>query len=506
MIATFHGVSVLLDRVFKGACAAAGGSSAIVSPEGTTLFVNPTSPADIATLPQAASLCHRYLKLGDGDVALTNDPFSGGTHLAEFTLVTGLALSGGAIDFLLARRVAFHPRLPDDNTKPARLDDEGVRAPPMPLGSLGNLNRDLLQAISTHPLAPRGLFAEVEGACAELQKTAEILKNIAREPGSILGKRVLEKNLNAYLEDSSRVFDMQMGKLPLGTALVTHAFPSGETIKLQLKITEDRLQFDFAGSESSSRLAMTDLATLGACFASTVSAFDSTVPINSATLQHVQVSAPVRTILSAAPPVGTLQGMLEGVPAVCQLGRKAFARLNANFRESSSAPNFSEAQFLFDDGRLLGFAVPHGTSATPQSPGTPAFSPWLAAPALFNGASDALARWEREFPVRFLSAGVRSASHGNGKNTGGLGASVGVLLEAPCEFKWLEPALGIRHEGLESGRSGGPAQIEIVRNGKREDVSRASGKLRLEAGDRLFMLTSGGGGFGEPTVADTEGA
>ncbi len=500
----FQGVSAILYRIFSSTLNSSG-SSALVLPDGQALYVKPMAAADIATLPQTAALCHRYLKLGDGDVALTNDPYSGGTHLAEFTLVTGVSLFGGDIDFLLTQRVSFSPRLPDDLKKQARIDDEGVRVPPMPLGRLDNLNRDLVQAIAMHPLAPRELFATLESAVVDLNRASTKLKRLALDPSSVLRKKLLRNHIDNYFADSARVFEMQMAKLPLGNSLVSHQFNTGETIKLELKMSEDRLIFDFGGSEASASLGLTDQATFGACFAATISAFDSWVPMNSATFQHLQVSAPAKTILSANAPLGTLRGMLEGVPAVCRLASKAFTRLNRNFRSAEAATSQTAIQLLFDDGRLLSLAVPHGSAASPHHAGIDGLNLWMDSSTLFSGPIRGhediadIERLDRDFPVELVSVGLRASSAGLGKTSGGNGTTLGLKILAPCELRWLEPSLGTRNEGIDSGRTGVSASLEIVQvSGTRENLNKCCGSHRLQVGEQLFVLTSGGGGCGEP--------
>jgi N-methylhydantoinase B len=508
-VGSFQGMSAILYRIFSSTLSTSC-SNALVLPDGQALFVNPKAASDIATLPQAAALCHRYLKLGDGDVALTNDPYSGGTHLAEFTLVTGVSLFGGEIDFLLVQRVSFAPRLPDDLKKTARIDDEGVRVPPMPLGRLENLNRDLLQAIAMHPLAPRELVGTLESAVSDLERAAVTLKRLATDPSSVLRKKILRSHIDAYFADSARVFEIQMAKLPLGNSLVSHQFATGETIKLELKMSEDRLVFDFGGSEASVSLGLTDLATFGACFAATVSAFDSWVPMNAATFQHLQVSAPVKTILSANAPLGTLRGMLEGVPAVCRLAREAFTRLNRNFRSAEAANSHSAIQLLFDDGRLLSLAIPHGSAASPGHAGIDGLNLWMNSSTLFGGpartyeATVDIERLDRDFPIHLGSLGLRAASAGHGKASGGNGTTLGLKVLAPCELRWLDPSMGTRNDGIDSGRAGTAAALEIVHlNGTREALSTCCGSHRLQKGEQLFVLTSGGGGCGEPPNADT---
>lgn len=495
MNTVFQGVSETLHRFFNAALTPLG-TSAVCLPDGTSLFVQPSSPADIATLPQAASLCHRYLKLADGDVAVANDPYSGGTTLSDFTLVLGVKLKGGAapeVDLLLARRISLAPRLP----LTGKLDDEGVRVPPTPLGNIESLNRDLLLAIASHPTAPRGLFESVTRAIEQLAAAAELLRRVGRDPGSILSST----NFTRYLDDSSAAFDALMSHLPLGTSIATRQLSSGETLKLQLKITESRVHFDFAGSESSGKIGLTELATFGACWAATVAASGESVPLNAGSFQHLLVSAPLKTILSSTPPTGTYRGMTEGIAAVARLSFDAIAMHKANIRAAQSAETNGCFQFVFDDGRIVSLQVPPGAGANLRHAGIDANSTWVPLDD-FAMSPETL---ERDFPLTMLSAGVRANSGGQGKFRGGHGSVVSFQLLAAGELRWQDAMLGRKHDGLESGRAGIPGAIEIVRASspnRREEITTASGSIRLSLGDQVYLLSAGGGGSGEPKSQD----
>ena len=495
----FQGASFVLHHTLENVLTELG-TSALVWNEGGTLFVHARAAVDVATLPQAAELCHKYLKLKNGEIAVTNDPYSGGTVLSDFTLVMGVRLegTGSEADVLLAKRISLAPSLSPGLKKPSKLDDEGVRVPPTPLAGAGVLNRDLLQAIATHPRAPRGLFDRVVHAVDDLKTAAARLQAIARDPGTILRK----SNLKTYLEDSTRAFEMLMTRLPLGTVTVTSQFPSGEALKLQLKITEEHLSFDFGGSESSATLALTELATFGACFAATASIFDDHVPLNSGTFQFFQVSAPAKTILSAAPPTGTYRGMTEGAAAVCALARQAIAKLTPQGKPMPVSGQAPSAQLLFEDGRSLSLSVPAGAAATATGPGASAVNAWDERRPFV----EKLDELERDFPLLLVSIGARAGSGGNGKHRGGDGSVFGVEVLSPCELRWIEPALGHRFEGKDGGRSGQPSAIEIVRAspGKTESVSAREGASGLAAGDRVFVMSAGGGGFGEAHEPDDD--
>lgn len=465
------------------------GCSALVLPGGQALHMRPSGPADLATLPQAASLCLQYLRLGDLDGALLNDPFSGGTTLSELTLVVGVCFetAGPEAEVLLARRIPLPVRLSETD----KLDDQGVRIPPTPLATRGKLNMELLGAVSAHPLAPKNFADIVKTAFDEMLATAQEIKNLARDPGGEFKKA----NFKRYLTDSSLAFEVLMSRLPLGTTLVTTQLPSGETIKLQLEINEKRVHFDFAGTDASVQIGMTDLVTLGACVASTAAALKTPIPLNAGSFEHILVSTPSKTLLSSRAPTGIFKGINTGVAAVCALVQTAFAKLNTSFRAAHGAGADGHFELRFKDGRVFSGRVAPGTGASKDQTGHDGIALWSSRLT----ATHSIEREERKAPVTVSMAGLRGGSGGKGKLNGGDGALRVLTVAEPGEFRWSMGRMMERHDGIDSGRAGSQGEIEIVRaNGTVETLSNSEGVTQIGSGDQIRIFAAGGGAYGEP--------
>jgi N-methylhydantoinase B len=472
------------------------GTSAFVLADGRSLLVRPSNPADLATLPLAASLCQQYLRLGDGEVAILNDPFSGGTHLGDLTLICGVAIDakvGDVADLLLVRRLELTARVSGRNF----LDDEGVRIPPTPIVSHGVLNKDLLEAIATHPLTPPGFFARVESAIGELLQTARETKSVAADPMSELTSAGFKR----LLADSSRVFQTLMGRLPLGTTTVSSQLETGETVKLSLEVSEGRILFNFTGTDSSTALGLTEHATSGACLAAIAAAMSPdpgrrlSLPLNAGAFEHIQVSTPAKTLLSSRAPSGMFRGMNQGVALVAELVASALAALNPNLKSAASAGHDGFIQVAFADGRFYSRRITPGAGATREHIGASAWATWGS---LFTN-KNCFEESERGLPLVWTLAGLRAGSGGKGKKLGGDGAMLGFTVKAGAKLRWVLGDQARRHSGLDGGHSGLPAQVVVIRlNGAREEFDQAEGEVSLEAGDQVQVLASGGGGSGEP--------
>lgn len=474
---------------------------ALVLPDGSSVFVKPSSPVDLATLPQAVQTCRQYLRVGDGDFALLNDPQSGGTTLSSLTLVTGARLENfedsDGCDLLIASRLSFGCSWGNEG----KLDEEGVRIPPTPLGAKGELNQDLLRAIASHPLAPANLEAAVSKEAAKLLDVVRSLKNVARDPSSPLRKHSLKR----YLVDSSLAFEALMARLPLGSTIVTSQLASGETLKLTLNAGESRIEFNFAGSDASTRVGLTEVATLSACVATVLAYFNQqtghSIPVTSAVFERFHVSAPSKTLLASRGNSGTFRGMSFAAAGVCQLVRQALAKLNTSFRSAKGADNDAHFSLRFANGAKLAGSLPCGSGATSDREGVSGFSLWGGS----RERTFSVEACEANAPVVVTAAGLRAGTGGKGRLKGGDGSLLAFEMLEAAEVQWSLGAQSSKQEGFDSGRSGSPATLEVVRkDGSREALEGVEGSASLAVGEELRLYGAGGGAYGEPVEVAPE--
>ena len=145
----------------------------LTSHDGMPIYLKYQNLAEIGTLPVVAQTTHQYLQLLDGDIAITNDPYSGGTILSNLYLCIGVSSEqkrNRQVDLLIVKKIALKPKIVLSNN----IDEEGLRIPPTPLVVNGQLNKDILMAMSEHPLAPNGFQQAV-------LKGLDEIKNLHRQ-------------------------------------------------------------------------------------------------------------------------------------------------------------------------------------------------------------------------------------------------------------------------------------------------------------------------------------
>lgn len=462
----------------------AGNACAIIQPEGSILHLIATAPPDIATLPQAALTCQQYLQLKSGDLAIVNDPSSGSFSLSSFTVVTAASLPDGEV--LIATRFDSSRKLGANG----KLDEEGVRIPPTPIASKHQLNRDILNAIASHPAAPPQFLSILERVSLELFDAARKLERLAREPGSEINKLMFKQ----YLVDAAKSFEATTSRLPLGTANVSARVPgSNELIKLHLEVSEKGAHFDFKGTETSAKMGITELTTLGTCVWSTLALIEGKVLLNSSLLEHFNVSAPTGTLLAAKATGGQERGLSLLVPLLGELVLSALAKINTNLVRSSNAGSDALVQIDFSSGKSLTLSAAPGTGATASDSGTEAYAPWSAQ------RMTSIESIERNSLLTWTAAGVLKGSGGKGAKSGGDAELIAFRVREAAKVRFVLGRNASKIDGLKGGRSGAPGEIEVVRaSGTKESFSAIEGTFELAPGDELRLQAAGGGAFGEP--------
>lgn len=468
----------------------AGCATAIVQVNDfATLDLRPTAPPDLGTLPQAISTCQQFLKLKSGDLALVNDPASGSFSLSTFTCVTAAALPDG--DLLIGARFETPRRLGSSG----KADDEGVRVPPMPIGSKHVLNRDLITAIGSHPLAAGDLGAKLERVAALLFEAARRFEALARVPGSGFD----QAGFASYLDESALAFETSIAKLPLGTAIVSgRVLGSNEQIKLTLELNEKHVQFDFKGTEASVKVGLTEVTTFGACVWSVLALLSDNPPLTSRVLGHFQVSAPANTLLSTRANVSLERGFSLVVPLLGELIHQALAKMNPSLKRASTAGTEALVQLDFGGGRIALLSSAPGTGAVSGESGQDAFGAWTTA----TGRS--LEKDEASAPLIWTAAGVSKGSGGKGLKRGGDAELIACRLKEPAKLRWFLGRSTARIEGMSGGKNGSPAELEIIRaaDGTSETLTALEGHLDIAAGDEIRLRGAGGGGYGEKSDSD----
>jgi N-methylhydantoinase B len=419
-----------------------------------------------------------------GDAWILNDPYAGGTHLPDVTVISPVFADSEPIGFAASRAHHADVGAPEPGSMPAdsrTLADEGVVIPPTRLTRAGGeVDLDLLADLTGRMRNPRERAADLRAQLAANRVGAARLEQLARASGP----DELRAGMAATLDYAERRTRARIAELPDGERTATDVLEaSGGDLELRLRATVrgDELELDFAGSaaQHEGNLNCPLAVTLSACYFALRVIADPDVPPCAGAYRPLRVSVPEGCLLNASPPAAVAAGNVETSSRVADLVLAAFGHALGQ----GTMNNLTLGNDRFTYYETLG----GGQGACADADG-----PSAVHVAMSNTLNTPIEALELEFPLRAVEYSLRRGSGGAGLHRGGDG--VARELEALEEMRFSLLAERRRHAppGAAGGEPGAPGRTLL--NG--DDLPpKASGTLR--PGDRLRLETPGGGGYGE---------
>jgi N-methylhydantoinase B/oxoprolinase/acetone carboxylase alpha subunit len=471
-------------------------SAALFTANGELLVQAEHIPVHLGSMPAsvASAIAALGSSLAPGDQVILNDPFAGGTHLNDITLVAPCIVDGQLIGWAANR--AHHAdvggsapgSMPADATS---IFDEGFRIPPT---LLTPSIRQLLSSNSRTPDERRGdLDAQVGANVVGVAR----LRSFADQPlDEVLayGERRMRAEL-AVLPDGRWVAEDvvdSFGPLP------SQQVPSA--VRVEVVMEGERITFDFSGSEAQrpGNVNAVEAVTVSAAVFALRSVLDPSLPANGGALRVVDVVAPAGTIVNASFPAAVGAGNVEVSQRVADVCLAALAQALPEGVGAASQGTMNNLLIGTDEW------VYYETVGGGQ--GGRSFRPGMSGvhTVMTNTKNTPIEALERAFPLRVLRQRLRRGSGGAGSAPGGEGierdlqvltdATVSLITERRVSQPW----------GLAGGEPGAVGENWLLPGGDENRAERLPDKctIQLQAGDVLRMLTPGGGGWGRATSSD----
>ncbi len=460
-------------------------STALFDPAGQMVMQAEHIPVHLGAMPAAvaAVLAERHVP---GISWILNDPFAGGTHLPDITVVTpvfaqGLASRERARDALLgfAASRAHHAdvgaRVPGSMPADSRhLEEEGIVISPRPLDTR------TIKELVTRMRQPQERRADLRAQLAANRAGAQRLAELAQR----VGAERLREATDAVLDYSERRTRACLAALPDG---VLHAedvleAPQGELVlRLRAVVDGQRLLLDFSGSapQHDGNLNCPLAVTRSACLFAVRVLTDPDIPPSAGAYRPIEVRAPAGTLLNAHPGAAVAAGNVETSSRVADLVLSAFGRAQGQ----GTMNNLTLGNEDFSYYETLG----GGQGACADADG-----PSGIHVAMSNTLNTPIEALEREFPLRVIEYARRRGSGGGGRHRGGDG--VVRELEALAEMTYSLIAERRRHPPRGAG-GGEPGACGRDLLDGRLLPSKITGTLLPK--QRLRIETPGGGGFGD---------
>ena len=473
-------------------------SAALFTPEGELLVQAEHIPVHLGSMPASVAAAIDAFGadgLGPDEQVVLNDPFAGGTHLNDLTLVAPCWVEGRLVGWAANR--AHHAdvggaapgSIPPEATE---VYQEGLRLPPVRLTSEVEA---VLFANSRTPEERRG---DLDAQIGANRLGVERLAAFAGAPlGEVTayGERRMRATLSA-LPDGSWSF----------TDVLDSCGPAADQqrparISLRVTIDGEDATFDFAGTDDHRRgnVNAVEAVTVSAVSFALRAATDPGIPANGGAMRPVRVLAPAGSIVAARPPAAVGAGNVEvsqRVADVC-LGALAVACPD---QVGAAGQGTMNNLLVGGAGWVYYETVAGGQGGKPSGPGMSGVHT-----AMTNTKNTPVEALERHYPMRVLRYRLRQGSGGAGRHPGGEGIERDLLMLEDVTVSLITERRVSRPWGLAGGEPGATGENWLVPGGDEPEAERLPDKctIRMRSGDVLRMLTPGGGGWGRPGSQST---
>jgi N-methylhydantoinase B len=513
-------------------------SCAVFDSDGEVIAMGDHMPVHLGSMPRSVLAAINHCRedgceLLPGDVVMLNDPFRGGTHLPDITLVAPVYLgmrsrtdrtqkSSAARnrkkpDFYVASR-AHHADVggayPGSMGLCREIYQEGIRIPPVRIVRAGKMQRDLLALLRNNVRTPDEREGDLGAQIAACHTGAERLREICQRYGLDRVKGAAA-DLLQYSEELMGAFLQQV---PQGTYRSEDFLDSDGIDQKPIKIaatvrfigkpktrrgstpTQKIAIVDFGGSDPQveGSINAVEAITYSACFYVFRCLLAEDIPATAGLMRPVRVIAPEGTIVNARPPAAVAGGNVETSQRIVDVLLRALARAIPDRIPAAAAGTMNNLTIGGIDPRTgEPFAyyetIAGGMGARPTKPGVSGVHTHMT--NSLNTPAEAL---EYAYPLRVRQYSLRPGSGGAGKYRGGDGIAREIEVLTDAEVTLLADRRTRGPYGLAGGQDGAPGTAEIIRHDG--SVEKLPGKFnrRLRKGERIRIESPGGGGWGPP--------
>jgi len=511
-------------------------SCAVFDANGNVIAQGDHMPVHLGSMPMAVAAALREVEINEGDVVAINDPFAGGTHLPDVTLVAGVFLKkegekrNKGVGEWRSREVrekerkAFTPILPHSLTPPlffvanrahhadigganagsmgmaTDVYGEGVRIPPVRIVKGGKFDEDLLKLLFANVRAADERRADFEAQIGSLKTGAIRLLEMVERRGPIEATEYAQH----LIDYSARMMRRVISEIPNGVYEAEDFLDddgvSSEPVKIraQVAIRNDEALVDFTGS------AKQVAGPINAVEAITVSAvsycfrclLNTDVPASAGLQQPITVVCPVGSVVNAAHPASVAGGNVETSQRIVDTVFKALSKALPDKIPSASQGTMNNLTIGGIDartGKEFSYyeTVAGGMGARPAQDGMSAVHTHMT--NSLNTPAEAL---EYAYPLRVRSYQIRKKSGGDGKQKGGDGVVREIETLVPASMSLLSDRRKTAPYSLQGGGEAKKGKGFIIHNGKKKEME-SKGSRNLESGDIVRIETPGGGGHGK---------
>ena len=477
-------------------------SCAVFNRNGTLIAQGDHMPVHLGSMPMSVRAALEIVRPGPGDIVVLNDPYAGGTHLPDVTMVAGVFGDRQTRPLFYVANRAHHADIggatPGSMGRADEIYQEGLRIPPVRLMIAGRVNEDVMRLISTNVRLPEeregDLTAQLGAVSTGQTRLLEIVERYGFREADLYASHLI-----AYTAEMMRrvIRGLPDGAYEAEDFLDDDGY-SDEPIKIKVRIEikGDRATVDFTGSDSQVRgpVNAVEAITLSAVYYVFRCLIPADVPASWGILEPIKTIIPLGTIVNARPPAPVAGGNVETSQRIVDTLLRALANAGAEVPAASQGTmnNLTIGGTDSRTGKQFAYyeTVAGGMGARPGLDGIDAIHTHMT--NSLNTPAEAL---EYAYPMRVRRYSIRRESGGGGRFRGGDGVVREIELLSDARVTILSDRRKTRPYGLNGGEAGAQGSTALISGGREQ---RLAGKDSTDAraGDVIRIETPGGGGHG----------
>lgn len=485
-------------------------SCAVFDSAGEVIAMGDHMPVHLGSMPMSVQAAIEDFDLAVGDMVMLNDPFRGGTHLPDITVVAPVYISGkGKMpDFFVASR-AHHADVggayPGSMGLCREIYQEGLRIPPIRIMREGKIQPDVLALLLNNVRMPDEREGDLGAQIAACHTGGQRLHEICQRYGLEHAQR-MAGHLLAYSEELMRAF---LRRVPAGTYRAEDFLDNDgihdSPVKIAVAINFHKnrrslaVSVDFTGSDPQveGSINAVEAITFSACFYVFRCLLAEDVPATAGLMRPIEVIAPLGTVVNAHPPAAVAGGNVETSQRIVDVLLRALARAVPDRIPAASSGTMNNLTIGGIDPRTNEPFAYYETIAgamggRPTKPGVSGVHTHMT--NSLNTPSEAL---EYAYPLRVRNYSLRHGSGGKGKHAGGNGVVREIEVLTDAEVTLLADRRTRGPYGLSGGSDGSPGTAQVVRLDGAIESLPGKFNVRLRKGERIRVQSPGAGAWGK---------
>jgi N-methylhydantoinase B len=482
-------------------------SCAVFDAEGNLVAQAAHIPVHLGAMPASVAAVQPLAPFVPGDIVILNDPYLGGSHLPDVTMVSPVFTDSKPrrlIGYVASRahQSDIGGMSPGSMPLASELIQEGLIIPPVRLYTAGHLNEDVLALILRNvrtPVERRGDFE----AQVSAQRTGERrLMDLATRYGtSVLRRRMAD--VQDYAERLTRA---RLQRIPEGTYTFQDQLDNDGTsndpvpINVTITVRDGTLEADFEGTapERAGSINAVPAVARSAVYYAVFCLMGDEAPINAGGFRPITVKLPPGSILAPQSYRAVSAGNVETSQRIVDTVFGALARALPDVIPAASSGSMNNVLIGGVDtarGRRFTYyeTLAGGAGGGPEAPGLSAVHTHMT-----NTLNTPVEAIEPTYPFRIAAYSIRPGTGGKGSHPGGDGLRRAYEFVEPAEVTLVTERRRYVAWGLAGGEPGAPGRNLLVRGTGEQVELPAKATLQVQPGDTVIIETPGGGGWGAP--------